>query len=146
MFPVNCASKLLPNTIKDKSQQSQLPSELLLISTVPAYRTHAPHSPHQLTPPFTLPGKEKAKEAGLDQTVQSGVLWAPLGRATSSPSSPSEGLSCGNWRLQNCEEKRSHHVAALGPHRALIMRQVASLEAVRLAHKSSGHQKPPRCL
>lgn len=39
LFPVNCASKLLPNTIRDKSQQSPLPSELLLISTTPAYRT-----------------------------------------------------------------------------------------------------------
>lgn len=45
LFPVNCASNLLPNTIRDKSQQSPLPVELLLISTVAAYRTDAspPH-------------------------------------------------------------------------------------------------------
>lgn len=67
------------------------------------------------SPPFTLPGKGNTEEAGCDQTVQSGVLWVPLGRANGPASSLSEGLSCGNLRLQNCEEKRSHHVAALGP-------------------------------
>lgn len=48
LFPVNCARKLLPNMIRDKSQQSPLPGEV--------HRASIPDA-HLPSPPSTLPGK-----------------------------------------------------------------------------------------
>lgn len=100
---------------------------------------------------FHFNGTDKgvAYEARFVQTyvyVQFCVPRVPLERATRLASGPSEGLSCCNLWLQNSEKRRSRHVAVSGPRRTLIMRQVASLKAMRLAHKRTWHQKPPRRL
>lgn len=95
------------------------------------------------SPGFALhrAGKWKTNEACFNQTRLFCFPWVPLERVTRLARRPSEGLSCSNLRLQNSEEKRSHHVAVQGPHRVLIMRQAASLKAMRLAHKRTRHQK-----
>lgn len=74
--------------------------------------------------------------------LQFRVPRVPLERATGSASSPSKGLSCSNLWVQNSEKRQSHREAVSGPRRTLIMRQVASLKAMRLAHKRTWHQKP----
>lgn len=76
------------------------------------------------SPGFALycAGKWKTNKAGFNQALRFCFPWVPLERVTRLACSPSEGLSCSNLRLQNSEEKRSHHVAVQGPHRVLIMR------------------------
>lgn len=68
-----------------------------------------------------------------------GVPRVPLERLVSRHS---EGLSCCNLCLRNSVSRQSHHVAVSRPSAALIMRQVASLKAMK-QHTKGTHIKRP---